>query len=262
MPEGSPVSAEIASTSQTPETKTESSRPAPAPAPWVWMVGACLLLAGSGGVRLWQEWRYQAAFENAKTPPFPLRSLPTEVGKWSNRTGEGVIDKDTLTIAGSSDYMARRYTNDNTGVSLDVLVVFGPAEKVFGHSATVCFPAIGFKAVEQDPMRLIPLSSAPEGSAGPKAQFRSMVFSKPKGDGSDERIECFWSFWHDGVWSPDATRTRKLFRHHPDMFKVQVQRQVLPGENRTDDNLTEDFLKAFLPILQERIEKSRSVAAR
>jgi hypothetical protein len=220
------------------------------------MVGACLLLAGSGAVRLWQEWRYAAAFENAETPPFLLREMPREFGDWINKDGDQTIDKDTLTIAGSSDYLARQYVNEKTGVSLMVLVVFGPAERVFNHAPTACFPAIGYSLAEADPPREFPLPGV-DGGEPTTATFASAVYSKSNGNATADRVECFWSFWHDGIWSADAARTKKLFRHHPEMFKVQVQRQVGPIETRSGNNPAEKFLEEFLPELQRRIAKAR-----
>lgn len=225
------------------------NRLAPAPSPWVWMVGACLLLAGSGAVRLWQEYRYEAAFENAQTPLFPLKELPLEFGSWVSVDGDKEIPAATLKIAGSTDYLFRQYLDETTGVALQVLIVFGPAEQVFAHSPTVCFPATGFSLAEQDGPRVIPLATP--------ARFASAVYAKPP-----ERIECLWSFWHDGIWSADASQTKKLFRHHPEMFKVQVERLVIESEDRSQNNPSEDFLSKLLPVLQERIEASRKTAAR
>jgi hypothetical protein len=213
------------------------------------MVGACLLLAGSGAVRLWQEYRYEAAFENARTPLFPLKELPLELGSWVCLDGDQTIDAATLKIAGSTDYLFRQYMDETTGVALRVLVVYGPAEQVFAHSADVCFPATGYSLAERDGTRVIPLDKP--------ARFASAVYVKPP-----ERTECLWSFWHDGIWSNDASQTKKQFKHHPDMFKVQVERLVAPVENRSQNNPSEDFLSKLLPVLQERIEASRKPAAR
>lgn len=237
----------------TPRTVDHSEPPrVRPPAPWVWMVASCALLAGSASVRLWQEWRYQAAFENASTPLFPLRDIPMKFGDWSCQ-GEQELPKETLTIAGSTDYIAREYVDDKTGATVLVMVVFGPAERVFGHSPLVCFPAVGYQLAAAATPRPISLSTE---ANTPEARFDSLVYSKSNGS-SQELVETLYSFWHHGTWDPAASSTRKQFRHHPEMFKVQIQRLITPTENRTNDNNPSVvFLDQFMPELQKRIDQA------
>lgn len=230
----------------------EADRPEPPrakpPAPWRWMVAACLILAASGAVRVAQEHRFGIASRNASKAPFPLRELPKELGRWTMQGDELALDKETLQIAGSVDYIARNYAND-TGVLLEALVVFGPAERVFPHDPTVCFPSFGFSPAEGARQHLIPTGSG-------TAVFDSLIYYKPAEEAS--RTEVFYSFWHDGRWSPAAAQTSKRFRHHPEMFKIQVQRLVGSSERRiatsdTEPLPIEDFLGQLVPEIERRI---------
>jgi Protein of unknown function (DUF3485) len=246
----------IATTPRTTEQPTTAEpMPVAPPIPWRWMVAACLLLLGSGAVRVAQEYRFGVASQNASKAPFSLRDIPTTLGddstgKWVNEGGEKILDKETRQIANAVDYMDRVYVDERTGVRLEALVVFGSAEGVFPHSPTVCFPSFGYNVADGSRQHLIPTTSG-------TAVFASWIYVKPALPGS--RTEVFYSFWHDGLWSPYAAQTSKRFRHHPEMFKVQVQRIVGPTERRTMDDANdelppiEDFLQKLLPELEQRI---------
>jgi hypothetical protein len=211
---------------------------------------ACLILAASGAVRVTQERRFGIAWDAATVAPFPLKELPGTMGDhWVIQGGEQPLDEETLQIAGSVDHVARTYADEKTGVALSVLVVFGPAERVFPHAPTVCFPSFGFKPADGEGARRHSIAGA---------AFDSYIYTRR--DGSD-RTEVFFSYWHDGRWSPTAAATKKRFRHRPDMFKVQVQRLVGPNEQRgsTGDELSpiEDFLSYLVPEIEKRIAASR-----
>ena len=226
-----------------------------APSVGVWMVVACALLAGSGFIRVAQERRFDAAIEDAGTPPFPLKDLPRVLGvkdQWRMKGEEQVLPEETLQIAGCSDYVARTYINKQTGVTLSVLVAFGAAERVFGHSPVVCFPAFGYH-LEASPERRNLKIDAPGGDRNVPTD--ALIYSKPNG-GSDELVEVYYSFRHDGRWSPDASTTRKQFRHRPAMFKVQVERPIFPNEAGSVGGPIEEFLAAMVGEIERRLDET------
>jgi len=209
------------------------------------MAAACLVLAASGAVRVTQEHRFGIAIQNASESPFLLRDLPKNLGEgeWVVRGDDQVLDKEIRQIAGAVDYVARTYINEKTGVLLEALVVFGSAENVFPHAPTVCFPSFGYSMAAGSRQYLMP-------TPGGTAVFDSLIYFKPAVEAS--RTEVFYSYWHDGRWSPFAAQTSKRFRHHPEMFKIQVQRLVGPIERR-DQSPIEDFLGKFVPEIDRRI---------
>jgi len=211
------------------------------------MTLACVLLAASGGVRIWQGRRLEAASQGARVTPFALKDLPSTLGRWHLREHLH-IEPDQLQIAGSTDYVARTYVDELTGVTLTVLVAFGPAERVFAHTAEVCFPAIGYALAEGAEGHEVANDPGP-------ARFRSLVYAKNQG-GTIDRQEVYYSFRHADRWAPDEAGRRKLFRRSPAMFKVQVQRQVAPGERRGSDSPCEQFLGVLLPEIERLLAKS------
>jgi hypothetical protein len=214
--------------------------------PWVWMILASALLGASGGARAWQDSRFGAALKQSDVPPFPLKELPYELGCWKARQGsETRLDPEIARIAGCSDHLIRTYTDQTTGVSLVLLVLFGRSSEVAMHTPQVCYPSAGYAPVEAPMVRPIP---------GLTALFRSEVFAKGVGG----REEVHHSFLFNHQWIPEASGAWKQFRHHPSMFKVQVQRHVAENERRGVNNPTEEFLKVLLPEIEGRLSSTQT----
>jgi hypothetical protein len=215
--------------------------------PWVWMTLASALLGASGGVRAWQDYRFATVQDRVEAPPFPLNDLPKTLGEWRVvEGGEARLAPEVARVAGCSDHVIRTYNNATTGVSLVVLVLYGPAQNVFGHRPEVCYPSAGYQVVEEAIRRTIARG------AGPPAEFRSAVFARQR-DQQRGREEVYYSFRHGERWAPDMAQFWKDFRHHPSMFKVQVQRPVAASERRALENPTEQFLARLLPEIDRRV---------
>src|SRR5262245_44349406 len=106
---------------------------------WLWMTLACAFLGASGGVRSWQDRRFASVQSQVEQAPFPLKDLPRTLGEWRVLDGgETSLDPEVARVAGCSDHVVRAYSNPSTGVSLSVLILFGPALTVFGHRPEVC----------------------------------------------------------------------------------------------------------------------------
>ena len=130
--------------------------------PWVWMTLACVLLGASGGVRAWQDHRFATVQDDVAVSPFPLKDLPQTLGDWRAQEGSDTsLDPEVARIAGSSDHVIRTYTNATTGQSLTVLILFGPAQFVYGHQPAVCYPAAGYRPVAETLTRSVPNGSGP-----------------------------------------------------------------------------------------------------
>jgi hypothetical protein len=182
-----------------------------------------------------------------ETCPVALSTLPAKLGEWRLIAGgERSLDDMTIRITGGTDYILRSYVDDLTGVSLSVLVLFGPAEPVLPHTPDVCYPSTGYVLADEATDRLI---KADDGTA---AEFRSAVYAKPGGRAT-QREEVYHSFRLEGRWSPHVGAGRKFPRRNPGIFKVQVQRRVAGGEHRDRDEPIEQFLKILVAELERRI---------
>lgn len=214
--------------------------------PWLWMTLAVMMLAASGAVRRWQDHRFGTVSQAATTPPFPLKTLPTELGPWHLVEGsEHSLDPRIARIAGSTDHVVRTYVNELTGVHVSALILYGNGEAVAGHSPEVCYPSAGFKRVDGPTQHEV-------ATAQGKALFRSLLFVK-EGAESGPREEVFYSFRHEGSWFVDPEKYWKVFRHRPSLYKVQTQRRVVAGEHLEKDNPSEDFLALLVDALERQL---------
>ena len=121
---------------------------------WAWAVIACVLLGTSGVVRAMQERRHKDEKAYKAECPIDLDKLPDHFGKeWTvpfkerekEKEGGRRLDELTLRITGGTAHTIRTYSNEMTGVTLTVLVLYGPAEPVLPHTPQVCYPSSGFE---------------------------------------------------------------------------------------------------------------------
>jgi hypothetical protein len=231
-------------------------------APWVWATVACLLLGTSGAIRTVQERRHRDEMNFIETCPFPLKDLPLKLGAWRLKDGgDQKLDRETMRVTGGTDHVFRTYVDELTGVSLAVLVLFGPAEPVLPHVPEVCFPSNGYSNAQDPLIRKVEYTTKDSSGhdVNHEAFFRSSVYEK-SGGLAVRREESYHSFRLEGQWSPDAGAGRKFPRRNPGLFKVQVQRMVVAGENRERDNPIDQFLSALIPEIEQRLastEKTR-----
>ena len=213
------------------------------------MLCACLILGASGGVRAWQDHRFATGLNQVQAAPFRLKELPQVLGDWRMvEGGEKNLDPEVARVAGCSDSLVRSYKEMTTGLGLTVLILFGPAQMVASHTPDVCYPSAGYQMVDQPSLREVPYG------AGSPAQFRSEIFVRQR-DQRRWREEVYYSFRFGDRWLPDAKQFWKEFRHHPSMFKVQIQRPVLESESSGRSEPTEEFLALLLPEIERRLTR-------
>ena len=79
-----------------------------------------------------------------------MKDLPQTLGDWRRQEGSEIkLDPEIARIAGSTDHVIRTYSNATTGQSLSVLILFGPAQIVYGHRPEICYPSAGYGPVEE-----------------------------------------------------------------------------------------------------------------
>ena len=208
---------------------------------------AGLLLAGSGFYRGAQASRFRDETGYQAESPFPLVEIPKVIDNWQVVEGsETKLDNQTTRITGSTDHVIRNYCDELTGVTLSVLILYGPAGPVTPHTPQVCYPASGFAPVGDVIDRTIRYGK------DETADLRSSVFAKPVG-----RSVLFQTVYHtyelNGVWSPTIDN-RKLPRRNPGVFKIQIQRVSREREARGENEPIESFVEKLLPVI-EKLER-------
>lgn len=211
--------------------------------PWARVVLACLILAAAGGLRWWQEKRVQATLESGRTSPFPLKELPQTLGSWQVPEGrEETLDPEVARVTGCVDYVKRHYMNEQTGVGVELLVLYGPS--TIAHRPEVCYPGAGYQLVDGPRQRTFP---TPQGGT---ATFLSLIFAKGEG-GAVDRQQVFYAIRYDRHWT-DQVDFKKIARI-PGLYKVQLMRRVGESELVDISKPCESFLEALLPELERRI---------
>lgn len=227
---------------------SDAARPRPArkiEVRWVVMIG--LLLGVSGLIRYARDFQFQALEDESKVAPFPLKDIPTLLGGWRMEEGaETTLDPQIARLAGSSDHIVRSYVNEKSGEKATVLVIYGLAPLVWGHTPEICYPSSGYKEVTpphdvmvdvQDPTLAVP--------------FREAVYGLFQG-GASSYHDVFYSFRNAGEWIPDMGKRWKRFRSHPGMFKIQVERQVKSAG--ATDEACHDLLAALVAEIETRLK--------
>lgn len=215
---------------------------------WIWLAVTSVLLSVSGGIRFWRDQQFRTLARESATCPFPLSELPRTLGSWHAEDGlDSQLDPETLRIAGSSDHSIRVYKDSKTGETATLLLLYGAADSVFAHAPDVCYPSAGFQHVIPPIDRELTTSASPMPIA-----FRASYFTK-KVAGLPLHLEVFCTFRHNGQWLPDVTSRWKMFRSHPAMFKIQIQRQT--SGLTTEDSPIESLLRVTVEAIERQLNE-------
>lgn len=249
-----PMSVIIDSTTQPgPVGAPESGRPAGPPpsrfGTWARVAVALALVAGSAGVRIWQQGRYDNVLRSGRASPFPLAEVPLELGPW--RGVEDHLDPEIASAAGAVDSIFRTYTNQQTGVKVSLILIYGPAAEVRIHAPENCYPTSGYKTVSGPETRRVD----PEGD-DPSVPFFAHTFARGgEGGGLSETQRVFCSWFYEGQWSPILASYKRQERI-PGMYKLHLARLAAPTEQFDPDvpDPCEDLVALLLPEIQRRLE--------
>ena len=223
------------------------ARYAAASSPLSWTAITCVILMISGGVRYVRDAGFTAKLEAALKSPFPLEELPKSLGDW-RMSSDGDLEPEIARIAGASDHINRNYTNDKTGEVVSVLVLYGPAYALYGHTPELCYPAAGYSAINS--VNNYSLKAAESDKA---MGYRGGFFSKKRGS-ADEYVEVIYSFRFVDEWTSDPHAKWKMFRLHPGMYKIQIARQVTEFGVETSPSLP--LLQGFAKAIDNRQSKA------
>jgi hypothetical protein len=218
-----------------------------ATSPRSWTVITCVFLAISGGLRFVRDWGFSAKLEAARPSPFPLEELPKGIGPW-RMLSEGDLDPEIARVAGASDHINRNYMNDKTGEVVSVLVLYGLAYALHGHTAEICYPAAGYTRVNSPISGELKLADLDK-----VVGYRGAYFAKKKSL-ADEYFEVIYSFRFVDEWTADPAPKWKMFRTHPGMYKVQIERAVSEFSVETSPSLP--LLEGFAKEIEKRLSKS------
>jgi Protein of unknown function (DUF3485) len=219
--------------------------------PWGRVLLACAVLAAAGGIRWWQGQEVEHVKEQGQVSPFPLKTLPMKLGAWQvPDQREDTLEPEVVQVTGCVDYIKRHYVDEQTGVGVDVLVMYGPAS--VAHRPDVCYPGAGYTQIDGPRERTFTVPSS-KGGKGNQALFWSLVFAKGEG-GAADRQQVFYALRYGGQWT--ARMDYKRISRVPGLYKIQLTRRVAEHERLDLSNPCELFLEAMLPELEQRISQA------
>ena len=204
---------------------------------------AFALLIVVGGLRYGFGRRIDAELQASRLPPFDLEDLPSTLGPWTGTAGQ--LDPEIARLTGSTGHILRSYTDRETGVALSVLVIYGPAIDIYGHTPEICYPSTGYGEVPgSNGERTLEVD-------GESARYRTLAYAR-EAAGLQDRQEVSYSWYIDGQWSPSLPGVRQIMRT-PAMFKVQVARSMAPTEDLSVTGPCDDFLDLLIPEIDRRL---------
>jgi hypothetical protein len=212
-----------------------------------------LILGISGGIRLWRDWEFYTVAKKHEVCPIRLADLPRQLGTWrSIAENDSKLDPEIARIAGSKDHLIRKYQDEKSGEEVCVLVLFGPADSVFGHLPEVCYPSVGYRqnGPAQDHQLTVP--------GWRPARFRVAYFNKKSGPRLHE-VEVCHTFLHKNEWLPSVADRWKTFRLYPAMFKIQIER-VAGRQSFEFSSPAESILSEFVAQINQRLAEKEGPA--
>lgn len=178
-----------------------------------------------------------------------------QVGPW-RLTETSRLSPQIVQLLHTSGDLSCKYVNDQTGDSVDLVVLVGETGPLSTHSPEVCYSSREYQVVSE------PESQRVESAAGP-AELLSMTLSSEGLDGNLLRV---WYAWHNGAQWLAPRNARIDLRAEPFLYKIQVATYLngleegrQPATRQSDDQagttaakqaeVCRTFLVDFMPLL-------------
>jgi hypothetical protein len=216
--------------------------------PLGWFSITCLLVGTAGGIRAARDWQFASLANESATCPIALDQLPKVLGSWQLIEGrESQLDPEIAKFAGANQHVLREYQDQN-GNTASVLVLYGLAMSLFAHTPEICYPTKAYRKI-QVVDREIPV----RGSTAP-AHYQLGIYAKMVG-GLPQFTAASHMFLHNGEWIPEVQSRWKMFRAHPGMFKIQIDRKVY--DTSTEIDPAESLMVAIAEDVNRRVAESQ-----
>jgi len=181
----------------------------------------------------------------------PLSSFPAQLGAWDSVEIE--LDKNTLAVLGSGDFMERVYRNQSEKVpAIDLFLAYFPSQRTGDtiHSPQHCLPGAGWNPEENSRVTL----SLPGHGPFPANRY---VIAKA----GARKLVLYWYWAHDrGVaseyWAKYFLVADSIRMNRSDGALVRVTTDMFPGE--TPDAAQQRILplaSSVSPLLNDYIPR-------
>jgi hypothetical protein len=176
-----------------------------------------------------------------------LENLATQVPGW--RLSEvRKFAADVVGMLQCAGHVCRVYTDEETGQQITVAVIVGPAGPTSVHIPEICYSSRDYD-IESRRQHVKIKGPGPDGSsADSEHEFWNLTLRSLKpGIGL---LDVAYAWTGGGPWQAPA-EPRISMRHYPALYKIQVAAPLPPGIDPMRYHPCEDFLRDFLPILEQ-----------
>ena len=177
--------------------------------------------------------------------------MPERIGQWARLSKEMLRPRDQETLQCAA-HLYHRYQHVETGSQISVFVIVGPHGPTAVHTPEICYSTQNHKP--QGERKTVRIKDA----RGNTHELWDLSFTANSVEASDLRVMYAWS--QGGTWQ-SSDRPRFQYAGAPYLYKIQLSGP--PKDEASEFDACEDFLKAFLAELSQRLaEPESTIAAR
>lgn len=207
------------------------------------ILAAVLMLAAGGTLEVLRSGR-RADAATIQRVRDGLARLPLKIDDWHGTDVD--YDQKLLDRAEAQTHLYRRYTQEFSEETVDVLILAGNPRALGAHDPTVCFTGVGYKQEANEQSRLVRHDPNARADKFWVARFKTA-------DVPASRLELFWAWGTDGNWSA-SSNPRLEYANEPLILKIYVSRPLNPFGRNGDSNPGEKFLEQMLPMLRAALK--------
>ncbi len=214
---------------------------------WIGLILVVALTTGGGLVygRLTNRW---GATQIQSEAGAKLERIPTNFATWKGGESTHLPDYAQAQLECTGEVI-RQYVDAETGSTIGVTLLVGPAGTLAVHSPEICFPSQNYRLLGKRQRVEV------QDVKGVDHSFWAVDFQLQNVEGEMVRVYYAWST--GGAWSaPDDPRF--AFAGSAFLYKIQLVAPVVSTALDQTQDATQLFLRAFLPEASEELVSSSS----
>ena len=180
-----------------------------------------------------------------------VESLPETFGDW-RLTSEEDLDENAVRLLQCSGYIHRIYHNIKKPSlpQIQVAVLVGPAGPISVHTPEICYSSRDYTIAQKRRHLNISL-------AGESGEHVLWGMSMSPNNLAKRTLRVCYGWSTGGAWqAPEHPRFQ--YGGQPLLYKIQIASEVAPGSSSDESESCTSFLRAFLPVLDQRLFASAS----
>jgi flagellin-like protein len=213
---------------------------------------AITLAAGAIHGRLTNRWGLS---ENAVAAGRRLEELPSQFGpsgRWQLQASEE-LDATSIAMLQPAGYILRRYRNQETGDSVQMVVLLGQPAPISVHTPEICYSSRNYDIREDREEESF------VDAKGKEHQFWGLTFRSHSLNADILRVYYGWSTGSRWV---AATHPRMSFARQPYLYKIQLAGYLPPSADPKTADPCRQFIEDLLPALKEYMVEPSSASQR